>query len=245
VPVVPAAYSPPVRPAQERPTVPLVPAAYSPPPPVPPPPPRSFGEPMGVAEVTERPSQAAETPMMAKPAVQYIDPAAARPIRWGGRHDAAQPGEPAPAPGGPRPIPNPNGQIPPAPAPVSPGPIQAEIVNQGQDRESVFDASMLDELREAVAAARTDEKPDESQAGLSARPLRTPAPEITRIRVEPQPTEVEYQQASPWWSAAPAAAAEARPPHPDHQELAKHLTVMKAAEPKPVDGTPKLSWLDE
>jgi hypothetical protein len=82
----------------------------------------------------------------------------------------------------------------------------------------------------------------EFPAPLATQPLRTPAPEITKIRVTPEPVDgFEFERAS-MWLAAPEQPAEAEPaegePTVPAVSLPKAVRVQKAE--KPV-----LSWLDE
>jgi hypothetical protein len=80
---------------------------------------------------------------------------------------------------------------------------------------------------------------------LATQPLRTPAPEITKIRVTPEPVDgFEFERASMWLTQAERAdEAEA-----DEEEAAPPVVVLpKAASPVRMQKAekPVLSWLDE
>ncbi|WP_433047918.1 hypothetical protein [Dactylosporangium sp. CS-033363] len=75
---------------------------------------------------------------------------------------------------------------------------------------------------------------------LSLRPLRTPAPAVTAIRVEAVPVDgFEYETAAPWCNDPPEAPPPPEPPviRPAPKPLFNPLA------PKPERRT--ITWLDE
>ncbi|MFI5911033.1 hypothetical protein [Dactylosporangium sp. NPDC051541] len=84
---------------------------------------------------------------------------------------------------------------------------------------------------------------------LSLRPLRTPAPAVTRIRVEAMPVDgFEFETAEPWQydqyeEPEPAPEPPPLPPPPPRRPVFAPLAP-KPPQPPPVEpGT--LNWLDE
>ncbi|WP_426505672.1 hypothetical protein ACPPVO_48040 [Dactylosporangium sp. McL0621] len=82
-------------------------------------------------------------------------------------------------------------------------------------------------------------EPEEAPS-LSVRPLRTPAPAVTTIRVEPLPVDgIEYETAAPWCSDPQETRPAPRPPTP--RPAPKPL--FRPLAPKPERRT--INWLDE
>ncbi|WP_432971670.1 hypothetical protein [Dactylosporangium sp. CA-233914] len=81
-----------------------------------------------------------------------------------------------------------------------------------------------------------EEPKEEAPPQLAVRPLRTPAPAITRIRVEAVPVDgFEYETAEPWQS-------EPEPPPKPPPATPRHVP-RPLFGPKPKPGP--INWLDE
>jgi hypothetical protein len=89
---------------------------------------------------------------------------------------------------------------------------------------------------------RPEQHPEqEPPRHLSVRPLRTPAPAVTRIRVEAVPVEgFEYETAAPWCNDPPQTLP---PPAPRPAPPPPRRPLFAPLAPKPAPRT--INWLDE
>jgi hypothetical protein len=146
----------------------------------------------------------------------------------------------------PRPVPrarNQGGGPPPPPKPlVLPEPIAAPaptIVGAPKPirwapRDAVVPVSPAPLGAPPVVAEEMDDEPQP----LAVHPLRTPAPEITTIRVRPTPVDdIEFEVAQPFRPPAPVA-------EPPPQPLVAGPRAPHVWSP-PAGDRPSLSWLDE